>query len=101
MGKYWTTRNGKRVRTAAGNKREYELYQSSEKAKKERANRNSARRSAIKSGRAHKGDGTDVHHSKSINSSKGLVVMSSHKNRGIHEKSRKRGSSRNRSRWGK
>lgn len=102
MGRFWrTTSSGKRVRTAAGVRHEYEKFGSSTKAKKERAARNNARRSAIRSGRAHKGDGTDVHHSKGINSNKGLVVMSSHKNRGIHEKSRKRGSKRSRSNWGK
>lgn len=101
MGRFWrTTSSGKRVRTAAGVRHEYDTYQSSTKAKKDRASRNSARRSAIKKGLVHKGDGKDVHHSKGINSNKGLVVMSSHKNRGIHEKSRKRGSGRNRSKWG-
>lgn len=95
MGKYWrTTSSGKRVRTKAGYEREYELYGGTAKYKAERAARNNARRAAIRKGKAHKGDGTDVHHSKGINSDKGLVVMSSSKNRGIHEKSRKRGSKR-------
>ena len=59
MGKYWITVNGKRKRTAAGVKHEYEKFQSSAKAKAERASRNSARRSAIRSGRVSKGDGKD------------------------------------------
>lgn len=101
MGLYWRTdpKTGKKKRTAAGNRREYELYQSSAKAKSERAARNNARRAAIRKGKAHKGDGTDVHHSNHNprdNSGSNLVVMSSHKNRGIHEKSRKRGSRRSR-----
>ena len=62
-GKFWyTDSNGKRKRTAAGVKHEYEKFQSSAKAKAERASRNSARRSALKSGRVHKGDGKDIDH---------------------------------------
>lgn len=94
-GKYWyTDSNGKRKRTAAGVRHEYQSFQSSTKAKKNRAARNSARRSAIKKGLVHKGDSKDVHHSKGISSNKGLVVMSSRKNRGIREKSRLKGSKR-------
>ena len=95
MGRWWyTDSSGKRHRTAAGNKHEYEEYQSSEKAKKDRASRNSARRSALKSGKVHKGDGKDVHHTKSVRDNKHTAVMSASKNRGKSEKSRKRGSKR-------
>lgn len=95
MGKYWVTINGKRKRTAAGVKHEYEAFQSSPKARKDRSARNSARRSAIKKGIVHKGDGKDIHHIHGVdagNGPKNLRAMSSSKNRGVHEKSRKRGS---------
>lgn len=104
MGKFWyTDSNGKRKRTAAGNKHEYEKYQSSAKAKAERASRNSARRSALKSGRVHKGDGKEVDHRDSNpknNSSSNLRVVSRKTNRGKKENSRRRGSKRSRSSWG-
>lgn len=102
MGKYWVTIGGKRKRTAAGVKHEYERFQSSAKAKAERASRNSARRAALKSGRVHKGDGKDVDHRDSNplhNSASNLHVMSASANRGKKENSRRRGSRR--SRWGK
>lgn len=102
MGKLWyTDSNGKRKRTKAGIKHELRKFQSSAKAKAERAARNNARRSALRSGKAHKGDNTDVHHSKGINSDSGLKVMSSKRNRGISEKSRRKGSKRNTKRWGR
>lgn len=82
-------------------KHQYEKWDGTKEGKAKRAARNSARRSALRSGKAHKGDGTDVHHSKGINSKSGLRVMSASANRGISEKSRKRGSKRNKSRWGK
>lgn len=104
MGKFWyIDSNGKRKRTAAGNKHEYEKYQSSAKAKAERASRNSARRSALKSGRVHKGDGKEVDHRDSNpknNSSSNLRVVSRKTNRGKKENSRRRGSKRSRSSWG-
>ncbi len=97
MGRLWKTlSNGKRVRTEAGYRHEYETYGGTAKYKKERAARNRARRAAVSSGRAHKGDGKDVHHSRGINTDKGLIVMDAHKNRGIREKSRKKGSRRTR-----
>jgi hypothetical protein len=102
VGKYWITVNGKRKRTAAGVKHEYEAFQSSAKAKAERASRNSARRSAIKKGLVHKGDGRDVDHKDSNplhNSPSNLHVMSASANRGKKENSRRRGSRR--SRWAK
>lgn len=100
MGRYWyITPSGKKKRTPAGVKREYQLYQSSSKAKAERAARNNARRSALRKGTVHKGDGKDIHHSNHNprdNSSSNLKVLSSRKNRGINEKSRKRGAKRTR-----
>lgn len=97
-GQYWyTDSNGKRKRTAAGIRHEYEQYQSSDKAKKDRASRNSARRSALKSGLAHKGDGTAVDHIDSNprnNSKRNLRVIKSSKNAGRKENSRKKGSKR-------
>lgn len=97
MGRLWTTRGGKRVRTAAGRRHEYDKFQSSEGAKKDRASRNSARRSALRSGLVHKGDGKDVDHIRGVkagNGSSNLRVMSRSKNRGRIQKSRKRGSRR-------
>jgi len=97
MGRLWyVNSNGKRKRTAAGIKHEYEQFQSSEKAKKERSSRNSARRSALKSGRVHKGDNKDVHHTNGVMDNKHTRVMSASENRGKSEKSRKRGSKRKR-----
>lgn len=104
MGKLWyTDSNGKRKRTAAGIKHEYQKFQSSAKAKAERASRNSARRSALKSGRVHKGDGKDIDHKNSNplqNSASNLRVVSRKTNRGKKENSRRRGSRRSRSSWG-
>ena len=103
MGKFWVTVNGKRKRTAAGVKHEYEKFQSSAKAKAERASRNSARRSAIRSGRVSKGDGKDIDHKDSNpkhNSASNLRVVSKATNRGKKENSRRRGSRRNRRSWG-
>ena len=103
MGRLWVTINGKRKRTAAGNRHEYRKYQSSAKAKAERAARNSARRAALKSGRVHKGDGKEVDHRDSNpknNASSNLRVVSRKTNRGKKENSRKRGSKRSRSSWG-
>lgn len=102
MGKFWVTVNGKRKRTAAGVAHEYSKFQSSAKAKAERASRNSARRAALKKGRVHKGDGKDIDHKNSNptdNRASNLRVMSASANRGKKENSRRRGSRR--SRWGK
>ena len=102
-GKFWyTDANGKRKRTAAGVAHECQKFQSSAKAKAERASRNSARRSAIKKGIVHKGDGKDIDHKDSNplhNSASNLRVMSASATRGKKENSRRRGSRR--SRWGK
>lgn len=104
MGRLWyTDSNGKRKRTAEGVAHEYKKFQSSDKAKSERAARNSARRSAIRAGKAHKGDGKEVHHSDSNpqhNSASNLRVISRKANRSKKENSRRRGSRRNRSTWG-
>jgi len=47
-------------------KNEYATYQGTEEQKKHRAERNKARRQAIREGKAHKGDGMDVAHVKAI-----------------------------------
>lgn len=103
MGKLWyIDSSGKRKRTAAGVAHEYSKFQSSAKAKAERASRNSARRAALKKGRVHKGDGKDIDHKNSNptdNRASNLRVMSASANRGKKENSRRRGSRR--SRWGK
>ena len=67
-------------------KREYETYHSKPKAKKERSQRNSARRQAEKDGRVKKGDGLDLDHIKPIrqggsNSKKNTRVVSKSSNR--------------------
>lgn len=104
MGKFWyVDSSGKRKRTAAGVKHEYEKFQSSSKAKAERAARNNARRSALRSGRVHKGDGTEIDHKNSTptdNRPGNLRVISRRANRSKKENSRRRGSRRNRSSWG-
>jgi hypothetical protein len=43
-------------------RREYDMWHSSTKSKKDRASRNKARRQLEKEGRVHKGDGRDVDH---------------------------------------
>lgn len=43
-------------------KAEYAKFQSSKEAKKDRASRNKARRSAERAGRVRKGDGKDIDH---------------------------------------
>lgn len=85
--------------------REYRKYQSSRKAKKDRAARNRARRYAAKKGLVHKGDGKDVDHIKGLSeggstSMSNTRVISASKNRGRRQASRRRGSKRNRRRWG-
>lgn len=104
MGRLWETINGKRKRTAAGVKHEYQKFQSSAKARAERSARTVARRQANASGRTHKGDGREIDHINSNpkdNRSSNLRVVSRKTNRGKTENSRKRGSGRNRSRWGR
>ena len=83
--------------------REYRRFQSSKKAKKDRAARNKARREALREGRVHRGDSKEIHHIDSNprnNSSSNLRVVSRKFNRSRKENSRRRGSRRNKSSWG-
>jgi len=104
MGKLWyTDSSGKRKRTEEGVKHEYSRFQSSKKAKRDRASRNRARRQVEREGRVHRGDGKEIDHSDSNprnNSGSNLRVVSRHTNRAKKENSRRRGSRRNRSSWG-
>ena len=104
MGELWyIDSEGKRKRTAKGVEHEYARYQSSKKAKRDRASRNTARRRAEREGRVHKGDGKEVDHIDSNprhNSSSNLRVVSRRTNRAKKENSRRRGSRRIRSSWG-
>lgn len=104
MGRLWVTSpDGTRHRTEAGNAREYSRYQSSKKAKKDRAARNKARRKALREGRVHRGDSLEVHHTDSNprNGAKSnLRVVSRKFNRSRKENSRRRGSRRDKSSWG-
>lgn len=103
MGRLWTTVGGKRRPTAEGYREMYRKFQSSAKAKAERASRNSARRAAIRSGKVQKGDDREIDHKNSNpmdNSSGNLRVVSRKTNRSKKENSRRRGSRRNRSSWG-
>lgn len=105
MGKLWKTLAlGKRVRTAAGVKHEYDKFQSSTKAKRDRASRNKARRLFEREGKVHKGDGEVVDHKDSNpedDRQSNLRVMTKSANAGRREDSRRKGSTRNKSRWGK
>lgn len=99
MGDLWVGRK----RTAKGIAHEYSRFQSSKKAKRDRAARNTARRMAEREGRVSKGDGKEVDHSNSTptdNRRSNLRVVSRHTNRAKKENSRRRGSRRNRSSWG-
>lgn len=83
--------------------REYRRFQSTKKAKKDRAARNKARRHALAEGRVHRGDGKEIDHKDSNprnNSRNNLRVVSRKTNRSKKENSRRRGSRRNRSSWG-
>lgn len=83
--------------------REYKRFQSSKKAKKDRAARNKARREALREGRVHRGDNLDIDHkdsNPSHNSKSNLRVVSQTFNRSRKENSRRRGSRRNKSSWG-
>lgn len=78
-------------------KAEYRKFQSSTKAKKARASRNSARRSAIRKGLVHKGDDREIDHINSKptdNRSSNLRIVSRHTNRAKRENSRLKGSKR-------
>lgn len=107
MGKYWVTESdGSRHRTEAGNKREYERYQSSKKAKRDRAARNRARREAIREGKVKKGDRShEVDHIKGLGEGgstkkSNTRVVSRTFNRSRKQNSRRRGSRRIKSSWG-
>ena len=83
--------------------REYSRFQSSKKAKRDRASRNKARRQAEREGRVRRGDGKEVDHVDSNprhNALSNLRVVSRRTNRAKKENSRRRGSRRNRSSWG-
>ena len=83
--------------------REYSRFQSSKKAKKDRAARNKARRQALAEGRVHRGDGKEIDHRDSNprnNSGNNIRVVSRRTNRAKKENSRRRGSRRNKSSWG-
>ncbi len=83
--------------------REYKRFQSSKKAKRDRASRNQARRQAEREGRVHRGDGKEVDHINSnprVNSRTNLRVVPRHTNSAKKENSRRRGSRRNKSSWG-
>lgn len=102
MGRLWrTTSSGKRVRTAEGYRHEYEKWGGTERYKKDRASRNTARRHAIARGAAHVGDSTDVHHPNGVRDNSHTRVISRSTNRGMHEKSRLKRSARNKKRWGR
>lgn len=79
--------------TGRNYKKDYAKFQSSTKAKKDRAARNRSRAEAMKKGRVKKGDGKDVHHTNGVRK-KATKVMSKSKNRGMIEKSRRKGSKR-------
>lgn len=99
MGRLWQGRH----RTAEGNRHEYDKYGSTVKAKRDRAARNKVRRQAIREGRVHKGDGTEIDHKDSNprNGAKSnLRVVSRKFNRSRKENSRRRGSRRIKSSWG-
>lgn len=76
-----------RWRTAAevrAHRKAQSKYESSEKEKHKRANRNKARRTLEREGKVHKGDGKDVLHkdgSALNNNPKNWMVGSRHKNR--------------------
>lgn len=83
--------------------REYSRFQSSKKAKRDRASRNRARRQAEREGRVHRGDGKEIDHVDSNprhNGSSNLRVVTRRTNRAKKENSRRRGSRRNKSSWG-
>ena len=103
MGRFWVTENGRRERTAEGTEHEYSRFQSSKKAKRDRAARNKARREALREGKVHRGDSKEVDHKDSVathNTKSNLRVVSRTFNRSRKENSRRRGSRRNRSSWG-
>jgi len=73
-------------------KREYDAYQGSEEQKKNRAQRNAARRKLLRDGKVSKGDGMDVAHVKAIDkggsTKDGVRVESKAKNRSFRRDSK-------------
>jgi hypothetical protein len=71
------------VTKARDYKHEYRSYHAKPEQKRKRAQRNAARREAIRDGRAKKGDGKDVHHKKPLrkggSNSKGNTTVTSRK----------------------
>lgn len=68
-------------------RREYDTYQGKPEQKKRRAQRNNARRKALRNGSVHKGDHKDVHHTEKnkhgkLDNSKTRVISRS-KNRSM------------------
>ena len=104
MGELWyVDGSGKRKRTTKGIEHEYSRYQSSKKAKKDRAARNKARRQALVEGKVHRGDDKEIDHrdsNPSHNNKSNLRVVSRTFNRSRKENSRRRGSRRKKSSWG-
>lgn len=105
MGKLWrTTSSGERVRTAEGYRHQYKKWGGTTKYKKDRASRNKARRRLLREGRVHIGDGTSVDHRDSNprdDAPSNLRVMSKSANAARREDSRRKGSSRNKAKWGR
>lgn len=106
MGRLWRTINGKRKRTQEGYEHEQEKFKSSAKYKADQVSRVTARKKAIRTGRVQKGSSKDIDHIKGLgdggtNSSSNLRVIDRSVNRGRKQGSRKRGSKRSRSTWGK
>ncbi len=75
-------------------KKEYEQYQGTEEQKKNRAQRNKARRQAIREGKAAKGDGNDIHHVKAMSkggtNKDGVKAVSASANRSFDRDSKNR-----------
>lgn len=73
-------------------KKEYETYHGTAKQKKNRAQRNAARRKMTKAGKVRKGDGKDVAHKKAMDkggtNGHGLKVESKSKNRSFRRDSK-------------
>ena len=74
-------------------RKEYDTYQGTEQQKKNRAQRNAARRTAMKAGKVHKGDGKDVAHKvafdKGGSNKQGVRVESASKNRSFDRDSKR------------
>lgn len=102
MGKYWyTTADGKRKLTPEGLKHQHKKFP---EPKAKHTARVAARRAAVKAGKVKTGDGKDIDHIRGISAGNGksnLRVMSASANRARHQGARKRGSKRNKARWGK